>query len=405
MKILFINLRVDSGSVGRIVSDLYHEAKNEGFECKIAYGKGATGSIDINDLYRIGTKKDLYIHALCSRLFGATGTYSKKATQNLIEKIEKFKPDIVHMHGNYGYYINIEVLFNYLSKNNIKVISTLHSCWDFTGHCCYYSEIDCKQWIDGCKNCTQKKDYPEAYLFEDVDKNYRLKKKLYDKLKYCTIVGPCKWMQQQAEWSFLKKHNIVTIYNGIDRAVFKPNYIKPNYIKPQYLDDKKINILCVANNWDRRKGLADVIELSQLINNKYQLIVVGLKKGQFKLFPNSVITLERTKSIDELTALYTSSDVLFNPTYDDNYPTVNLEAIACHTPVVTYMTGGSPDALQNGKYGIVIGHKEFMKLLSYAEDIKNKRKVIDFSDLSFLDKRNMIREYIDLYKRISLKNV
>lgn len=395
MKVLNINAKIDSGSVGRIVTNIYNGVWKSGNICKVAYARGSTGKVKEKDTIKIGTKVDVLYHYMMSSFFGSTATYSKRATKQLIEKIEMFHPDIIHMHGNYGYYINIKVLFEYLSRKEIPVVITLHSCWDFTGHCCYFDSAGCSQWMEGCYKCCQKREYPKSYVFENVKKNYLLKKSLFSQLDNCTVVAPCQWMNNIAKKSFINKHKIVTIYNGIDLNTFKP--VTDNDLN---LDFDKITILCVANAWDRRKGLDDVIGLANAIGNEGQVIIVGIDKKRQKNLPNNAIAIERTKNTKELACLYSNADILFNPTNDDNYPTVNLESIACHTPVVTYNTGGSVEVLKDGKYGISVEKNDYNEVIKYAKKIHFKEIDLDFSDLSFLDESRMVEEYLSLYNSL-----
>lgn len=393
MRILIINVSMD-GSVGRIVSDLYHGYKMAGHECKVAIGRGPNGLIKDEDVIRTTTELDVYVHVILSRILGKTATYSRKHTRLFIDKVKKYSPDVVHIHGVYGYYINMKLLYNYLADNNIKVISTLHSCWDFTGHCCYFDYVDCRKWMTGCCNCLQKKAYPSSYIFENVEHNYKLKKQLYDSLNKCYIVTPSNWLSNLAKESFLSKHSISTIHNGVDLERFSPNREK------YFADISKPIILCVANIWERRKGWDDVKELSRIIDESVQLVVLGVTDDQKKELDSKVISINRTSNVQEMVRLYSQATVLFNPTYEDNYPTVNLEALACHTPVVTYKTGGSPEVLEICNCGIVIKKRDYEHLIKYTKSVFNGEINLDFSNRNNLSCSCMVKEYIDLISRI-----
>lgn len=395
MKVLIINLRIGTGSVGRIVSDLYSGIVAAGNECKIAYGRGDSGIVPANDTYRITSEFEIRVHAGLTRLFGNTGLYSTKSTKDFCKWIDDYDPDIVHIHGAYGYYLNFAELFMYLSKKNIWVVSTLHSCWDFTGHCCYFDYSHCSQWKTGCKQCNQKSSYPKSSFLDNTARNYRIKKKLYSRLNKCVIVSPSKWLANIATKSFLCNKDIRVINNGIDLESFSYNENVPKII-----DKSKPVILCVANNWEKRKGWDDVVTLSNIIGNNIQLVVIGVTEQQKKELSKDTIAISRTNSKEELAMYYSHSTVFFNPTYEDNYPTVNLEAAACRLPIVTYNTGGSPEILEYGDWGIVIEKQDYDSLLEYTLKLFDQKIKLDYSKVKQLSNKEMVNKYLNLYSEL-----
>ena len=338
-RILFIN-SVCNGSTGSICKNLYKAAVEEGHECCIAYGRGEApkGFKTI----KIGNKLDIYLHVLKARLFDASGFGSKQATKEFIKKIDEFKPDIIHLHNIHGYYVNIEILFKYLRAHpEIKKIWTLHDCWAFTGHCAYYTYAKCNKWQRCCNsNCPNKNEYPKA-IFSKVEKNFNRKKEIFNNVENMILVTPSEWLKNEVEKSYLKSYQIEVINNGVDTKIFK--YTKSN-IKEKYSIKNKKVILGVASVWDKRKGLDIFIKLSKRLDSNYQIVLIGLNKKQQKKVSDNIIGITRTENVQELVKWYSAAEVLFNPTLEDNYPTVNLEAIACGTPVITFDTGGSPES-------------------------------------------------------------
>ncbi len=398
MKILQICVNAGSGSVGKIVEDLYYGIKENGNQCVIAYGRSKNTAIPDKDLIKIGNGTQVYLHALHTRIFDRTGMgiCSRNATIHFVKEIEKYNPDIIHMHGNYGYYINIEVLFHYLSWKNITVINTLHSCWDFTGHCCYFTYSNCDKWKTGCYKCIEKKSYPASYLFDNSKQNYFLKKKLFTSLKKEIVVTPSEWLASLVKESFLCCYPLEVIRNGIDTGIF--SFTKKDLSKYGIKEGCKL-ILAVASFWQPRKGLADVIELAEKAGKEYQIIVVGIsKKLKKKLSANNIIGIEKTEDKSELAALYSAAAVLFNPTYEDNYPTVNLEAIACGTYVVTYNTGGSPEIVKQYHAGEVIRKRDYAALLKIVDKRHQMKVNLNNEKRYDLSKERMVAEYLRLYR-------
>ena len=375
-RILFIN-SVCNGSTGTICKNLYKAAKDAGHTCCIAYGRGDAPE-GFNTI-KIGNQLDIYLHVLKARLFDASGFGSKKATKDLIKQIEEFKPDVIHLHNIHGYYVNIEILFNYLKQHpEIKKIWTLHDCWSFTGHCAYYTYAKCDKWQICCNgNCPNKKEYPQT-VFSNIKSNFNKKKEIFSNVENMILVTPSKWLKDEVGKSYLKDYPIEVINNGVDINVFKPT---PSHIKQQYgIENKKV-ILGVASVWDKRKGLDTFIELSKELDDQYQIVLIGLNKKQIEQLHNNIIGISRTENVQELVKWYSAADVYFNPTLEDNYPTTNLEAIACGTPVVTFNTGGSPESAFAGEDRIVDSNMQSI-INAISKCIYNENVNVDLNNMS-----------------------
>lgn len=387
MKILMINSVCGIKSTGRICTDLAVELEKQGHEVKIAYGRENVPEQFQKYAVRIGSEWDVRFHGIKARLFDAMGLGSKEATQKFIDWVEKFNPDIIQLHNIHGYYINIEILFEYLKKCNKKIIWTLHDCWTFTGHCAYFDFYGCNKWESGCEGiCACKKDYPTTLLLSRAEKNYQIKKSLFTGINNLTIVTPSQWLASLVKKSFLSEYNVKVIHNGVNTDVFKPT---PSEIKSIYsIGDKKI-ILGVASIWDRRKGLETFIELSKQIEDDYKIILIGLNKEQIKKLPNTIIGIERTNSTKELAEFYSAADVFLNPTLEDNYPTTNIEAIACGTPVISYDTGGSGESAIF--YGSVVKKGDITAIIQEIKRNEFKKQEC------YIDYRLSVKKYCELY--------
>lgn len=390
MRVLQINSVCGQGSTGRIAVDLYHEIINRGYECCIAYGRG-NAPPDIQS-YKIGNNRDVYFHALMSRLTDRQGLYSIAATRKFVKWIQSYKPDIIHIHNIHGYYLNYKILFEYLAKADIPVIWTFHDCWPFTGHCACFDYVGCDQWQIKCSHCPQIDSYPKSWVVDNSERNFELKRQVFTSLKKLTIITPSQWLAKLVKKSFLHNYEVVVIHNGIDTKIFKPT---PSNFRVKYHLEGKNIILGVANIWTDRKGYQDFIRLSKMIDNKSSTIVlVGVSKKQIKELPSNVIGIERTQNITELAEIYSAADVFFNPTYEDNYPTVNLESQACGTPVITYNTGGCSETIEKNNNAI-INKSDLNEIIHDLSIIRNK-KAIDSFRLRSYSKSDMCQEYIKL---------
>lgn len=390
MKILMINSVCGIGSTGRICTDLATELEKNGYEVKIAYGRGKVPKQFEKYAVRIGTDLDVKLHGIKARIQDASGFGSKRVTDKFVQWIKYYDPDIIHLHNIHGYYINIESLFNYLKRCNKKIIWTIHDCWSFTGHCAYFDYANCDKWKFQCQKCEQKREYPRSSVLDRSKYNFILKKKLFTDIPNVTIIVPSKWLKELVKQSFLKEYPIKVIYNGIDVSVFRP--LKSDIYKKYNCEDKKI-ILGVAGVWDRRKGLNSFVTLSQLLPDEYQIVLIGLSKEQLSDIPINIIGIERTESVQELSQFYSAADVFVNPTLEDNYPTTNIEAIACGTPVISYRTGGSGESAS--KYGMVVKKGDINALK--AAIIKVSKGEVVKQEIA-LSREEMIEEYRKVYE-------
>lgn len=361
MNILFVNTVCGTGSTGRIVVEQYKKAELEGHTCMVAYGRGDSPR-EING-YRIGSDFDMYFHAFMTRITDKTAFYSKRATKIFINKVRTFAPDKIILHNLHGYYLDIEQLFIYIKEEKIPVEWTLHDCWAFTGHCSHFDFIDCNKWLTQCSKCPQKSEYPKSSIADNSIWNYKKKKELFTNVDELRIITPSDWLAQLVKKSFLGEYPIEVINNKVDKKIFRP--VKSDFRKKYKLEDKII-LLGVANVWTPRKGLNDFIELSGILNDKYKIVLIGVNDKNKKHLTDNMIGINRTESAQELAEIYSASDFYINLTYEDTYPTTNLEARACGTTVITYRTGGSVETAD-----IVVEQGDLKKIIETVVSYKN----------------------------------
>jgi glycosyltransferase involved in cell wall biosynthesis len=393
MRLLQINSVYEFGSTGRIVKDIHLEALKKGIESYVAYGRGQHKN---NKLIKIGSKKDLIYHGLKTRFFDQHGLASKNATRKFIEQIQHLKLDIIHLHNIHGYYFNYPVFFEYLKTNDIKVIWTMHDCWAFTGHCTHYTYAECSKWETHCGKCPELRQYPKSLKFDNSYNNFEQKKKSFRGLSNLKIVTDSNWLSDQLGKSFLNTYPILTIHNGIDLELFRP--VKSDFKERYKIIDKKI-ILGVASVWSKRKGLDYFLEISELLREDEIIVLVGI---ELKKYPK-IISIKRTTDVQELVEIYSSADVFFNPTLEETFGLVNIEAIACGAPVVSFDSGGTPETICKN-FGKLINTRDVRKILeqlrkTYALKFNYKDEEITQLSKEF-DMKNMLKNVFELYDRV-----
>ena len=406
MPILFqINVVANSGSTGHIAEELGHLAISTGWESYIAYGRWACPSK--STLIQIGNKLEILAHYAKSLFFDLHGLSSKRATKKLISQIKLIKPDIIHLHNIHGYYLNYELLFDYLRIANIPVVWTLHDCWSMTGHCVHFQDIGCEKWITQCNHCPNISGYPKSLFRDNSIQNYCNKKKNFTGINNLTIVPVCSWLDHIVEKSFLKNYKRCIIGNGINLNVFSP-YPEREKVRENLGIISKFMILAVATVWNDTKGWSDILGLHKILNNDFTIVIVGLTAKQLKILPDGIIGIMRTENVTELSRIYSAADVFINPTYQDTLPTVNMEALASGTPVITYDTGGS-GGIVNENTGFVVERGNINGLIYALKIVKSKGKKSyeqacrDFA-VKFYNKDDKYKEYLYLYNQLLIKS-
>ena len=353
MKVLIINEVFGTTSTGKICAQLAEKYDIEGNEVKVAYGRwGNVPDEYMKYAIRIGNDIDVRWHAIVTRLFDNHGFASKRATKIFLQWVDEYKPDLIWMHNLHGYYINIELLFGWLKEHpDIEKKWTLHDCWAFTGHCANFTYVNCSKWKTGCNNCCQKKEYPKSFFADKCTVNYLKKKSLLAEVSNLTIITPSKWMANLVSDSFLNEYPVKVIKNSIDINKFKPT---PSDFKRKHNIKGKM-ILGVANIWNEKKGLLDYLKLSNMLKETCTVVLVGLSNKQIKEYSDIILGIGKIDSQVELAKIYTAADYFINLTYEDNFPTVNLEAQACGTKCITYDVGGCAETIHNG-YAVECGN-------------------------------------------------
>lgn len=397
-KLLQINPVIrESTSTGKIMREIGEMAISAGWESYIAYSGARDGlPPHSSKLIPVGSRPDLLGHFLATRLFDAHGLASRRATRKFLETVKEIDPDIIHIHNVHGYFLNYPELCEYLSASGKPVVWTVHDCWLYTGHCYHYSSAGCSRWQSECHDCPCKRSFPASYGLDRSRRNFRLKKSLFTSIPRLNLVVVSEWMKGELSKSFLSAVPCRCIHNGIDTSLFSP---QPGGEIPG------VYYLAVASIWLPEKGLPDLAELAGMLAPGEQLVLLGkMTESQKRSLPEGVLTIERTADVQTLARLYSGATALVNPTWQDNYPTVNLEAVSCGTPVVTYRTGGSVESVVP-ETGFVVEQGDVKGLYARLQEIRSGdreewRSRCRAYALSHFDKSLALEEYLKLYEDV-----
>ena len=397
-KLVQINV-VCNGSTGKIMDEISRGAMDSGFKSYCFYGRGNPGKY--GEFIKFGNKLSILFHVFLTRIFNLHGHGSYFSTIKMVKKLRKINPDIIQLHNVHGYYINLKVLFKYLKHEyNGKIIWTLHDCWAFTGHCSHFTVAKCNKWKSECFDCPLKSQYPKSLLLDTSKREFNFKKKIFTGIKNLKIVVPSFWLKTLVNQSFLKEYSVNVINNGIDFSIFQ-NKKTGISIERYNIPKNKNVILGVSNVWNRNKGLDTFLDLSKLIDKNDIIVLVGLSKNQKMNLPNSIIGIEKTQNQNELAEIYSLATVFMNPSLEETFSLVTLEAMACGTPVIVCDTSAVKE-LVTDKVGIVVNKysaKDYYNAYLELKDKKIKRQDLLDQSKKYSNEK-LTNEYLKLYKEL-----
>lgn len=403
--LLQIVIEANKGSVGRIAEQIGELVIQKNWISYLTYARESNPSK--SKVIKIGSKFDVYWHGLETRIFDNHCFSSRNATKKLIKTIKEINPDIIHLHHLHGYFINIEILFNFLKESNLPVVWTFHDCWSFTGHCAHFDFVGCDKWKVECYDCVQKKEYPKSIIADRSTQNFIDKRRIFTSLKNMTIVSVSKWLNEKVNESFLNNFDTRVIYNGVDLNRFYPKDSR-RLFNEEYNTEGKYLLLGVASTWDTRKGFSDFIALSEELDESFIIILIGLSEDQLNVLPRNIIGIKRTESQDELCELYSASDLFLNLSVEETFGLTTAEALACGVPVVVYNSTACPELVCNNT-GFIIEKGNLTELIKVIQKAKSIGKS-NFSNecrqraVSLFDKNERFLEYYNLYNEILNKN-
>lgn len=405
--LLQINVCNNVYSTGKIVGAIGDLVVQKGWDSYIAYQADYKKSLSTP--IRIGCFADWCLNGLEQRVFDDTGfgLGSYFPTKSLVKKIKIIQPDIIHLHVIVGYYLQFRVLFEYLSKLDIPIVWTLHSCWEITGHCTHFDYEGCYKWKTGCYHCPLKKEYPQSYLFDRSRKNYIQKKSLFSSLMNVHFVAVSKWLESVVSESFLKTKPIHVIYNGVDLKAFYPSVHRES-LKSMHGFNGRFVAIGVASTWLPKKGYNDYFQLAKRLPSDYIIVMIGLSETQIRTLPNNIVGIKRTTNIEELREYYDLADVVLNLSYEESFGLTTVEGMACGTPSIVYNRTASPELVSEGT-GFIVEAGDINGVIECMKFIKDKgknsyvRPCRERAELLF-DKDKNFMQYLSLYDNLINNN-
>lgn len=273
-RVLLIDVNCKFSSTGKIVYNLFKGLKEDGREAAICYGRG--DEIHEEGIYKFGLDWETNIHAGLARITGYNGCFSPLSTKRLIAYIEKFQPDVIHIHELHAYFVNIKPLLEYIKKKKIKVVWTFHCEYMYTGKCGH--AYSCTNFMYGCGKCPAVHEYPKSLFIDRTKQMFSMKRKAMNGLDV-EIVVPSEWLAKRVKMSFLQNVKTSIIHNGIDTNIFKEQNTKSVRNELNIPSENQVVLAVAPDIMSESKGGKWVLKLAKAMKDKpITFILIGAQK-------------------------------------------------------------------------------------------------------------------------------
>jgi len=401
MKVVQLNCVYGYGSTGKIVKDLHFGLLEKGIDSYVYYGHRKKSTDQ--SVYKLSSEVIVKAQSLWSKISGYKYGGSIITTRRFIKALESIKPDVVHLQCINSSTVNIYEILEYLLKNDIPTVLTLHAEFMYTGGCAH--AFDCEGYKKGCWNCHLGNGQMGIYFINRSHYHWERMKNIIGRFDKLVVVGVSEWIKMRAESSpIFDGKQIRVIYNGLDTNIFyyrnnsDIEKIKEKYGLPK---DKKIILHVTPNFKDPNKGkksLIEIAEMSSQSGNDYCFVIVGYNETQSDL-PSNIIPLSFISDANDLAVLYTMSHVTLLLSRRETFSMVCAESLCCGTPVIGFRAGAPelisiPEYSSFFQYGDVVSVYKKLCLLG-SNDI-DKETVSNMAHEKYSSK-NMVLSYMDVY--------
>jgi len=405
MKIAQINAVYRNGSTGRNTLEMHQSLIALGHK---SYVFCANEGNENENVIKIGSKYDHKVHALYSRIFGKQAYFSSKPTTRLINRLSAIKPDIVLLGNLHGNFINMPMLLEWLTNNDVPTVVVLHDCWFFTGHCCHYTLDNCYKWLTECHDCPILHKYNRSLFFDQSRKIFRDKKRLFNAIPRLAVVGVSDWITTEAKKSpiFISAKIFKRIYNWVDvkkfRAIENSNLRSSLEISPD-----RFVVIGVAQGWNNDKGLNIFVELAKRCYD-IDVVIVGTVDQEVEKLSNLHLC-GSISDVDELVKYYSMADVFISPSVQETFGKVAAEALACGIPIIVNNKTALPEIASGVGYTIEDNNVDeiIADIVNLQEKYKhpNGKRIISQACRESAENRfemqNIIEQYLELFSKIS----
>ena len=391
MRIAILSNWARTRSIGKIAWGLREALVSSGHQTKLFYGREDETAEGIDDVIRFCTNADIYLNASKARLFGNEGFNSKRPTKQLIQELEKFKPEAIYLIILHGYYLNFPMLFEYLGKNNIKVIYLMLDEYAFLGKCPY--SFECEKFKTECNHCPRIHDYPKSMFIDRSTDIFRAKKDAYSKVKDITFVG-IQYTVDRAKQSVLTKDKkLIVMDEAVDlRRTYYPRDTFALRKKLRIPENNKV-IVTVAPYSNPRKGTQYYLEAARILQTRKDISFVHVGfDAKTDICPVNYIPIPYVQNQDELAEFYSLADLFVCTSLAETIPASCLEALSCGSPILGFNISGMPTCADE-KHGKFVDACDSKILAEEISKVERKNKDMINSCRRYAESRYDSKEY------------
>lgn len=370
MRVIIVNVNSHIGSTGKISYGLYQYLKQKGNDVKLCCRGVKEPSIQDDNIIELNSKWELYYSIFMSRLTGYEGIHNRFATARFFKLLDEFKPDVVHLFNLPGYYLNYYNVMEFLKNNEIPTVYSMMDEFNYTGKCTYPG--DCTRFMTECHHCPQKKGYPQSWFFDNSNKIFKRKKKIYEGWDLLTLTG-IKWSCDKAKKSALTCNTrLEVIPHPINtKSLFTPRDASGLRQKLRIPENNKV-VLTATDAKAERKGGKFFLEMAKKMENDkgFTFVFVGYNRDDWEI-PNNMITVGFVSDQNMLAEFYSLADLYVCVSLADTFPTTCLNALACGTKLLGFEAGGVPYCAPK-EFGKYVPARDVDALVSQVKKMEKK---------------------------------
>lgn len=397
MKVLQINNVYRFGSTGKITADIHEGLLKRGIDSCVYYGRrDLTG--------------DENVHKVCSEVYGKMQNVLSRftglmyggcmlSTSRIIRAIRRERPDVVHLQCLNGYFVNVYRLVQFLKKEQIPTVLTLHAEFMHTANCGH--ALDCEKWKQGCGHCPRLRQETLSLLFDRTAESFRKMKAAFDGFDRLTVASVSPWLMERAKQSpiFRDKHHCVVL-NGLDTCLFRYADGAAARAELGIAPDSKV-VLHVTPDFsadeNHLKGGYYVLRLAERMPD-VQFWVAGPCRDQDSA-PANVHFLGSVSDREKLAQLYSAADVTLLTSKRETFSMVCAESLCCGTPVAGFCAG-APEKISLPSYSAFVPHGQLDALMHAVEKLLGQKwdaEIIAREAAAVYDQEKMVEAYMACY--------
>ena len=385
-----------AGAQKTIEEAIHRYLVNAGHESRILYACGQP-SLDTEICYE--NKLENILCRAGRKYICKTSRFAALQTKRLIRQIKQYQPDLIHLHVIHHGYTDHEMLLKFLAKAKIPVVYTMHDMWAVTGGCYHYTTNGCSGPQTGCQNCPANRKLLDMAQ-KSTATELETKKNLLGRIEKLYVVTVSDWVGEQMKNSFLADRPIQVILNGMDL----PD-VADLAVKKESPAHRPIRLMGVAASWSNRKGVDKLFRLAQLLDDDYQIQLVGGVTQELKdSAPANVVFTGYCADKAQLMEQYAQADLHISASLEETFGMTFVEAALVGTRSVGFASTAITQTLKN-VYGVAVEEYTAEAMCQAIQDTVATKTTLDAEEIARIREKlsaeKMAETYFAVYEKMA----